>query len=233
MANTTAAAVRTRDCEHCGRTFSYTPSRGSDRKYCGPVCRNKRRQAASVALRESRGDCSVDSCSKPRRSGNAEWCEMHYYRMRRNGSLEPIGVAPTGHCHHCGRPTPRPQRIYCSSVCQTRNRIGAEFTGRNCIVCETAIPHEDNYLRRYCSRPCQDLAARLRHYGISIAEYRAMESAQAGRCAICGSDDERLVIDHCHEQNTVRGLLCGGCNAGIGMLREDPAILAAAITYLR
>ena len=31
--------------------------------------------------------CSVDCCSNPARSESAEYCEKHYYRMRRNGTL--------------------------------------------------------------------------------------------------------------------------------------------------
>jgi Recombination endonuclease VII len=32
------------------------------------------------------------------------------------------------------------------------------------------------------------------------------------RCAVCGSDDPRLVIDHDHGTGLVRGLLCPPCN---------------------
>jgi hypothetical protein len=36
-------------------------------------------------------------------------------------------------------------------------------------------------------------------------------------------------IDHCHTTGKVRGLLCNGCNTGIGMFKESiPALLKAA-----
>lgn len=46
------------------------------------------------------------------------------------------------------------------------------------------------------------------------------------------SGPETFHVDHCHTSNKVRGLLCGGCNVGIGMFREDKAIFLAALAYL-
>ena len=51
-------------------------------------------------------------------------------------------------------------------------------------------------------------------------------------CMICGST-HRLCIDHCHTTNKVRGILCSRCNAGLGMFRDDPVKLKAAIKYLK
>lgn len=33
-------------------------------------------------------ECDAPECASPRRSTGAQWCEKHYYRMRRNGTLE-------------------------------------------------------------------------------------------------------------------------------------------------
>lgn len=55
---------------------------------------------------------------------------------------------------------------------------------------------------------------------------------QGGRCAICGRIPKRLVVDHDHTDESLRGLLCSVCNTGIGMLQDDVVILRKALAYL-
>jgi recombination endonuclease VII len=64
-------------------------------------------------------------------------------------------------------------------------------------------------------------------YGITLEDYAAMLERQDGQCAICGTADEKLVVDHNHTTGRVRSLLCHLCNALIGCAREDVAILCA------
>lgn len=67
-----------------------------------------------------------------------------------------------------------------------------------------------------------------------------MIALQGNKCAICGSEetDKRrgklraLAVDHDHETGKVRGLLCGACNKGIGLLKDDAEILRKAAAYL-
>ena len=71
---------------------------------------------------------------------------------------------------------------------------------------------------------------------IRAADYDALFVSQGGKCAICGVDSvsygRRFSIDHDHEDNAVRGLLCHHCNTIIGMADEEVQILQAAIGYL-
>lgn len=79
-------------------------------------------------------------------------------------------------------------------------------------------------------------------FGIGLIEYRALSQTQKYRCAICGSKetviDKRtgqprsLAVDHCHKTDKVRGLLCMGCNQGIGNMKESVEILSSASKYL-
>lgn len=72
--------------------------------------------------------------------------------------------------------------------------------------------------------------------------YAQMLSQQAGVCKICKDPPATrlLSIDHDHSccpgryscGKCVRGLLCGKCNSGLGMFRDNPALLKAAFDYL-
>lgn len=70
-------------------------------------------------------------------------------------------------------------------------------------------------------------------YGLEWDQYQAMLQAQSGRCAICNVVmDGTPCIDHDHETNAVRGLLCKRCNFGIGWFDDTPGKILAAYFYL-
>jgi len=77
-------------------------------------------------------------------------------------------------------------------------------------------------------------------YNLTRDEHDAIHAEQGGRCAICGTDKAHrstthrvaLHVDHCHETKVVRGLLCAGCNRGLGYFNDDPVLLRKAIAYL-
>jgi hypothetical protein len=77
---------------------------------------------------------------------------------------------------------------------------------------------------------------RERKYGLLPGEWDAMFAAQDNSCAVCGADDpgsrQGWHTDHDHGTGVVRGILCQGCNTGLGLFRDDPARLVAAIEYL-
>lgn len=70
------------------------------------------------------------------------------------------------------------------------------------------------------------------NFGISIDEYHRMYNDRNGKCDICGEKHNVLAVDHNHNTRDVRGLLCGKCNAGIGMLNDSIDRLKSAIDYL-
>lgn len=69
-------------------------------------------------------------------------------------------------------------------------------------------------------------------YGLTLEEYDMMYKAQQGRCLICLTEHEVLHVDHCHVGGQVRGLLCGPCNKGLGMFKDNKETLQRAIRYL-
>lgn len=78
--------------------------------------------------------------------------------------------------------------------------------------------------------------------GIRLDQYYKMIEDQKGLCAICNKEEtrrnrageisKRLCVDHCHETNVIRGLLCHSCNTGIGKFKDDINLLKSAIIYL-
>lgn len=75
-------------------------------------------------------------------------------------------------------------------------------------------------------------------YGVSPDAYSALLTFQDSGCGICGAvisghpSSDELLIDHDHNTNTVRGLLCASCNVGIGHFRDNPMLLLSAFGYL-
>lgn len=71
-------------------------------------------------------------------------------------------------------------------------------------------------------------------YGMTNEQFDALLFSQCGRCAICGDvfGEDVPHVDHDHETNVVRGLLCGKCNTALGSFREDRNVLLNAITYI-
>lgn len=94
-----------------------------------------------------------------------------------------------------------------------------------------------NYTESYC-RTCKNLSSKLwltnnknkrknydlkRYYNINLEIFEVMWNDQKGMCFICGRKmnkkgkvgPRKYAVDHCHETNKVRGLLCSACNSRI------------------
>lgn len=72
-------------------------------------------------------------------------------------------------------------------------------------------------------------------YGITEEEYVRLYNLQMGRCAIClapNNGRKLMSVDHDHVSGAIRGLLCHGCNAGLGLFEDSIANLLSAALYL-
>ena len=67
-------------------------------------------------------------------------------------------------------------------------------------------------------------------------DFNRLYIEQNGCCSICKKHqadlNKTLSVDHDHNTNEVRGLLCQRCNAILGMSLDDKTILENAIIYL-
>jgi hypothetical protein len=122
-------------------------------------------------------------------------------------------------------------RPYCKSC-------GVEYTMR----WEAEHRDQRNAYRRANHQPSDVCDVRRgywlkREYGLTPEDYTAMLEEQEHRCAICGKErsDERsrrLVVDHCHDTDMVRGLLCDMCNLALGLFRDRPELMQRAAAYV-
>jgi hypothetical protein len=69
-------------------------------------------------------------------------------------------------------------------------------------------------------------------YRSMISDEDLLEMLKTEECTICGSK-EKLVVDHDHNRNFVRGMLCNHCNRGLGHFRDDPMLLEFAKMYIQ
>lgn len=117
------------------------------------------------------------------------------------------------------------------------------FREKACRGCLTVFT-PDSPCRMYCSEECSRNGLRnaylKRNYSISIEDYNEMLLLQEDRCKICYGEGFtmadhhkiKLVVDHCHETGTIRGLLCHNCNRALGLLQEDSEVIKNALDYV-
>jgi len=98
----------------------------------------------------------------------------------------------------------------------TRNASTASGFGSRCKACDSVANSEGYFYRKYKLTKTE------------ILQFRA---TQGDRCAICG-EAEPQHLDHDHDNGRVRALLCQRCNNGLGLFRDDPAVLRAAAEYV-
>jgi hypothetical protein len=165
-------------------------------------------------------------------------------------------VSTSKRCKHCGEQKPIEEyyrdraaadgrRPECKS-CSSARRKAWYATHREDEIARVKQWQQQNsewlnaYRREHNATPQRKRAMRDRYYrrtfGLSADQVDEMIESQGGGCAICGRRPKRLAslhVDHCHEEGTVRGILCLGCNQGLGQFQHDPKLLRRAAAYMR
>lgn len=108
---------------------------------------------------------------------------------------------------------------------------------QTCVRCRRDLPWEQFGKEggRY-NRTCR-ICNRSSYYSIDRSIYDLEMKRIEYRCAICRRQFEDKVffrpeIDHCHDSDVFRSLLCGPCNRGLGLVRDNLTTITAAIEYL-
>ncbi len=115
-----------------------------------------------------------------------------------------------------------------------RNEVGKDYYQRHKekIKAKAAIKRDSQEYKNMIRR----LTLRKR-YGITPEDYEVMLEKQNGACAICHTTEPNtgkkfFDVDHNHETEKVRGLLCGRCNKYVGLLENNESLRQKAEAYI-
>ena len=158
------------------------------------------------------------------------------------------GLVEAG-CAKCGdtfKRYPSLIGLYCSRACAGEARSAAALAERTdpmvCTGCGDEKPLAEFGRDRKCKRCIggQHRGERgrrrnlMRKYGMTLEQWQDLFEEQGSCCAICfeplrASDAH---TDHDHVTSDVRGILCPGCNNGLGAFRDSPTSLRRAAEYV-
>jgi hypothetical protein len=149
------------------------------------------------------------------------------------------GASPTSPSHRSVNGGPPAATKVCTNCLQSKPlsafpRNPQLRDGRNswCTDCCSSAKREQRRRNPVRTRILQ----RANRWGLEWSSIQRAFDAQGQRCAICGEPavaPDELVVDHNHATGEVRGLLCNGCNRGLGYFNDSPKALRRAATYLR
>lgn len=211
------------NCKHCGNPFERERLAGRAQKFCSKKCRRaaeKRRakERYKISNRAFRDREYTKATGLPADKARCPACDTVFDRYKDFENRQGW-------------------RKYCSEECSkevAREKARVKNGPRDCAVCGKSFTPKTKR-KIYCSKVCQTVSKgerRFRGHPITKEEFHALEEAQGGRCLIC-KEEKYLVIDHCHTEGHVRGLICGHCNSGLGMFFDNTEYLEEAIMYLK
>lgn len=123
---------------------------------------------------------------------------------------------------------------------------------RKCKICKSnkvleLFPKRNEGFRHECKNCTAEIARDYRKNNkekiriqkasnkYNISEDKVRELYLIDKCGICFekiTSQKSKHIDHCHESNKVRGVLCTNCNVGLGMFKDNRLSLLNAIDWI-
>lgn len=131
-----------------------------------------------------------------------------------------------------------PEKVRAAQAARNAKRRAASPVGvvhiEMCERCRDGFVYVHQGKRRRLCDPCRDHQHEWQKFGLTGPQAIAFRERAA--CDICGGFAPHgrgdWHIDHDHQTGTLRGLLCGHCNAAIGMLQDNPEVIRKAADYV-
>lgn len=107
-----------------------------------------------------------------------------------------------------------------------KNTNGKHKVGHRCKTCSA------EYAREYRNNNPLKILSNKFNFQVPIEVIKHLE---IDSCEICKRKppEIKLVTDHCHKRDFVRGRLCDTCNKGLGQFYDNESYLLEAVLYLR
>ena len=196
------------------------------------------------------------NCKKTKPVASKGLCRACYSRLKRNGSFDKVKVRNTCSVDKCDK------NVVSNGLCDTHRKqvsrhgklktLRPDDWGRAVDINNILGPDNWRWVEGV-TKANRLIASRLKNINHErnrlrvSAEERSELLAKAGyKCEVCGSEcsdgdcpttgtvkSKSLCIDHCHETNKIRGVLCHSCNIALGHLKDSTELLRKAIQYLQ
>lgn len=197
-----------------------------------------------------RGKCSVHGCPFPHKAQG--YCASHYHAVRQRGvdpaTLGPLKTRDRTQYPSCQEPAcdqPVKSKGMCAMHYARFLRHGHTMyrdRKKDPKICSSDGCDSWVYALGVCHLHWFRRRKYAEKYGVTPEQVDVMSVGQNHVCAICFKPETKLdsssqklqplAVDHCHTSGSVRGLLCSRCNRCLGLLGDDPQVLASAILYL-
>jgi hypothetical protein len=120
---------------------------------------------------------------------------------------------------------------------------------KTCTCCQQTLSDEMFHKRTYrngrvgLQPKCKKCATENRRQYYKPHEYmrrkfnltdkQYAELMKHDNCEVCGRDiTNKKCIDHCHNTEKIRGVLCNNCNTTLGLVGDNVQVLTELIRYL-
>jgi len=119
---------------------------------------------------------------------------------------------------------------------QNQEELGRTFIDSTVDLCfcgRPVRPATCNLLTRVvkATNKCSKCESLWTNYRSNSLEWDWLFFLQGGKCANEFCDNTATALDHCHDTNTIRQLLCLGCNTSLGLLNEDVLKMLGLVRY--